>query len=417
MIRGEYWWIYYRDTGIDWSHWLAGESVPVRQGSCTNSMEIPAPDGATLVLCINGEAVRIHDVKVPSRNRNRFFASLPYALEDKLLHSPEDYHFVALAKNKALAKVPVAVVSKNILEDILTRFRHHDWQIKLMLPDFLYIAAPPTGTWILDVTETPFLLRVSGSPTGAVLSGELTTQPPGAFILALEQADPLPRRLQVRVNNSEQLQRVEGWAAILETYPITLDVITDVKPRAAWLSRFPLPAMGLNLLTEKFGMNGPALKQLKRYRPAVALGAAILLVMIVQWIIEGSRIESDYYRLQSTIEQTYMDVFPDARNLVDPRFQMEQQLLKLSNARDPSDIQFDFLVSLEQLATILGDNNTQLQRLEFDGTAIVIEISLIDYESLERLQQQLTNAMKISVESAELKNGRVHSRINLEART
>ena len=418
MIRGEYWWVYCRADGMDWSQWLSGESVPLREGSCTVAAEIPAPDGASLVLCVPGEQVRIYNVKAPARNRSRFFASLPYALEDKLLHPPEAYHFVPLAKAKALKTVPVAVISRDYLHTLLERFHLRDWQPKLLLPDYLFIEGPGPVSWSLDLSNKPFLLRQSAQATGSVLAGEIAMRPPGALILALEQDETPPSLLRVRVANADDRKTIESWSEALEDYPLQLDIVEDNRSRAAWLSRFPLPAMEMNLLTGPYAVSGQTRKQLRQFLPAATLAAAIVLVLIVNWFVEGSRLETDYSQLQSAIEQTYRGVFPNARNLVDPRYQMEQQLIRLTAAsKPPTGQDFDFLASLEQLASIITGGDSQLQRLEFDGSNIIIDLTVADYDALESLQQRLGATMELTVDSAELRDGVVHSRISLEAGT
>jgi type II secretory pathway component PulL len=69
---------------------------------------------------------------------------------------------------------------------------------------------------------------------------------------------------------------------------------------------------------------------------------------------------------------------------------------------------------LEKLADVLGAEGHEIQALEFDGASMVMDVSVKDYESLERLQQELAATMRVTVENADLVNGRVNTRLSVE---
>jgi len=152
--------------------------------------------------------------------------------------------------------------------------------------------------------------------------------------------------------------------------------------------------------------------------PMAGLAAAVLLTIIAQWMIEGSQIKTEYEEIILTIEKTYKDVFPNARILIDPRFQMESQLLSFRETQlSIEEERSDFLGDLEKLSNILGTDNNQLRKLEYDGKQFIIEVSVTDYEALEKLQQELEKTMKITVDNADLQEGQVYSRLSLESKT
>ena len=74
----------------------------------------------------------------------------------------------------------------------------------------------------------------------------------------------------------------------------------------------------------------------------------------------------------------------------------------------------DLLAWLEQLAPLIDAADARLQGFDFDGENIALALSLPDFEALEALQKQLSQSALARVERAELKDGRVQSRIRLE---
>ena len=89
---------------------VAGHDNPVAEGECPDWESLPLPPDARLVLCVPGDRVRIHTVSIPTRNRRRFLAALPFALEDQLFYPPETYHLVPLPPSAGGPSTSIAVV-------------------------------------------------------------------------------------------------------------------------------------------------------------------------------------------------------------------------------------------------------------------------------------------------------------------
>lgn len=416
MARGDYWWVDYRETGIHWAQRLAGEAVPVAEGKCADISELPAPAGASLVVSIPGEKVRVHRVQLPRHNRRRFLASLPYALEDRLLHAPESYHFTAFPSDSSEAEIPVAVVDRAYLGSILASLQQNDWQLLMVCPDYCYIEPPDADTWVLDLSAQPSLLRFPGTAGGAIISATMGQQPPGALLLALEQAPVAPQRILVFTADTSLRDKIEAWRELLQSRGIDVEVASDDSPRLTRLSRSPLPARGFNLLTGPYSVRRRYGREARRLIPLASLTAALLLVWAVNWFIGINQLQQDYSGLQVAIEETYRELFPDARNLVDPRFQMQQQLETLQQtAPANAGTSPGFLHMLEQFAAASDGLDTRLLEMRYDENGMSMELSIPDYQVFEDLQSRLGATMDITVENAELKDERVYSRIQLGA--
>jgi len=338
-------------------------------------------------------------------------ASLPFTLEDQLLKDVEAYHFVPLGKTRGGQDVPVAVIEHEYVSGVLNELQGHGWRVKILVPDYLAITSPLPGVWLLDAADAPFLLRMPGDEGGATLFGKLNPQPPGPLLLALEQVSPAPQTLRVRVGTYNQSEQVAAWSSQLQPYNIELDVYEDNLSRSAWLTRQGLPGVGVNLLTGTYTPVGEERLWSRRLLPAAGLAAMLAVVTLTHWIIEGAQLQSEHRDLQQSIATTYRQVFPEARNLVDPRYQLEQQIKILSDQQEDTG-GFDFLPQLSQLAPYFGEGQDyRLQTINYDGSSITLEVSVADYEALQRLQEQLARGATINVENAELRDGRVYGRI------
>ncbi|MFA9462055.1 type II secretion system protein GspL [Thiohalorhabdus methylotrophus] len=415
-LRGEYWWVRPHGGGLDWARCMSGEEAPRQEGGCREWSELPAPSGARLMLCVPGERVRVHTVRLPAGSRRRFRAALPFALEDQLLRDPEEYHFVPLPSPKSQPETPVAVVERRFMDQWLEGLEEHGWRPRVMVPEFLAVPAPEPGRWFLDLAESPFLLRIPRGGGGAALSGELGTQPPGALMLALEQSKIAPAILRVRVAHREQREVLSAWQPWLDAQGLDLEVQEDGRKRSAWLARQPQPESGCNLLTGPYASREDPWVWARRLAPAAGLALGLLAVAGAQWTLEGRRIRAEHQRLESAIESTYRKAFPGAKNLVDPRYQMEQRLKRLQrNREEPSEQEGSLLDRMAGFAEVVsgGSGQLRLKALVYTQGNLELEVSVADYEALERLQRQLSAKGAVEVEKAELKEGRVQARLRL----
>lgn len=415
-IRGEFWWVRWRPDGLDWAQRISDEASPRREGSCSDWDGLPAPEGARLVVCVPPEAVRVHTVSLPTRSRTRFRAALPYALEDHLLHDPGDYHFVPLPKPRGQTETAVAVVEHDRMAAWLAGTDNGRWRLRSLIPDYLAVNPPEPGVWLLDASESPMLLRLPRGGGGAGLAEGPGTSPPGGLLLALEGAQAPPQKLRVRVADADQRGLVGSWQEALAARGIELEVQEDARPRFAWLARQAPPEAGCSLLTGPYARGEDPRQWVRRLAPAAAMLGILLFVGAFQWWLEGARIRAEHRDLRQAINATYRQAFPDAKNLVDPRYQMEQRLERLRQEGGKQKARSGLLPRLARIAPMLTGEGSEprLQGLSYDGETLTLNLSVADYQALERLERSLTKTGTVSVDTAELRKGRVHSRLRLQ---
>lgn len=405
--RGEYWWLSFRPGAVYWARRDADRIEVLQDGICKDFDELPVPRGGRVVLCVPGEFVRSHFVHIPTRNRKRFFAALPYMLEDQLLRAPEAYHFVPMPKQPGLSVTPVAVVGHDKMLDWLEIAKVRDWKLQAVFPDYLALPQPERHAWFLDVTASPFLLRTASS-TGAAFAGDINNQLPGPLTLILERNPQMPRVLRVRISKQEQRASLTGWHAALSSMAIEMDVIASDCPREHLLARNDTSAYAYNLLTGSYAVRTERTWRLSNLIPAAGLTGALAVTLAAQAIISHHRARTEYRQLQQEIEEVYRTVFPDARNLIDPRYQMEHWLEEMRAQAQGNAAQSTLITVLEHVApVILNSGKLEVMALDFDGQVLTLEISAPDFESLSSLQGRLSGKFKADLVNADLKSGRV----------
>ena len=412
-VPGECWRVYWREGAISWLQCRGPDPGRWNGGSCGDWDDLPAPAGSRLQLCVPGEYVRIHRVEMPARNRRRFIGSLPYVLEDRLLHPCQEYHYTPLPGTGATGHTPVAVLERRNLDLWLETAARHDWRLAGVYPEYMLIPAPTRGCWHIDARCEPLLLRTEDG--GAVIPGALDVSVPGGLTLAIESASPAPHKILVNVSGKDGNEIVRHWEPRLAEAGIELDCIPVSEPRTTWLLHQDWPEKKLNLLSGTYAVQDESSQWVRRALPAAILATVLVTLVTGQWLMEGMRLQREDQRLRQSMEDVYRQVFPDAKHLVDPRYQMEQRLEGLLKSRRTSARSSDLLVLLERLAPALVETaGSELQSLNFDGSDLVLEISVPDFEALSLLQNRLAGTVTVKVEEAGLRNGRVYGRLRVQ---
>ena len=118
--------------------------------------------------------------------------------------------------------------------------------------------------------------------------------------------------------------------------------------------------------------------------------------------------------MQSQAEDIYRQVFPDAKNIPDPKRQLEQELVKLRQAANQ---QTDRLVLLSKAGDVLSDTSSLLIRtLRFKDETLDLDFEISDLQALDQLKDRLTREtdLLVDIQSASSKKGKVESRMQLK---
>ncbi len=418
MIRGGYWWIYITASGVNWAQMISGDTVPVKEGSCDDLLSVPAPEGANVVICLQGARIRTFQVELPRKNKKKFLGSIAYVLEDKLLKSPDEYHFVPVIQDNKSNHIAVAAIEKSDLDLYVSRCKEKVWQVNMITADYIYIESEGEKRWVLDVTEYPILLRGSYPEMGSVLSGELSSHLHPVLRLALENAESPPSELHIRIKNDEQSKLIDGWVSALNDLDIQVTRSTDSRPRASWLARNPIPGIEMNFLTGKYSNLISRQYSYTRFIPAAGLTILIIIMFFLQYELETNRIETEYNNLRSEQENIYMELFPGTKNLIDPRYQMEQALLQLQSSAQQQNIRATgFLPLVEIMARHIDPSISTIEKINYDGSKIIMDINIKDYESLEDIQKRLSSELDVTIESADILGDSVQSELHVRIKT
>lgn len=384
--------------------WLS-ESEPnvVREGSLAEVAA--AVGGKHVIVVVPGTDVILTKVAVPTRNRNRMAAAVPYLLEEQLAADVDESHF-ALGNKDAEGQVAVAVVSQACMDDWLRRLNEVGVQADQIIPEILLLPYTPDA-WTLLIEHDGSNLR--NELQGGVGMDSVNT----AFILRRVMAENEVKPTQLNV-------WMAGNAAETMLFPEDLGVDVRIEtldvPTLVFLARHAHGEGVIDLLQGPYSRREQLGKLWRPWRPAVALFAVWLIIQFGIKFYEHHELQTQATKLHNEISRIYLNTFPDAKRVVDARVQMEQHLKEL---RGGTGNVGEFLQLLSQVSGPTADlGGVEIDRISYKEGELNVSLMISDLQRLEQLKDRLSSEtqMTVDIQSATARSNRVEAHLQIKGK-
>lgn len=360
-------------------------SPPIPLEELASALEAHLNQITHSLVIIPARDVLLTEVVVEEKQRRYLKKILPFLMEEVLLDNIANTHIVPLAPALTSVPLPVAVISKSLLQDYL-----HQLKDVGIIPDALSPELPPSpkglSEWVLLVDRDTIWLRIgpylSYSVPHALLPillaslGEHLTASPPHVIRGLHTGF---------TNHSELLSAIKEACA--SAAPETVLEFTLVSSLFQVMTT-SAPEDKINLLTGEFAPSK------NRQRPLYSRMAVLLACSLVLAI--GLNIaESSYYYYKSISfhQQSvalYQQLFPNDARIIDPRKQMESHLTETSNTTD------SFLAVLQSAidAWPIDQNLVQITKIAYTKADNILHMTVTSSTAspIHQLVEQLTTA-------------------------
>ena len=375
--------LYIRLGGGDQVTWLLDDDrSEVREG--TLAQAAPAAAGRQVVVLVPAADVVLARVQVPTRNRSRMAAAVPFLLEEQLAADVDESHF-ALGERDAAGQVAVAVVARTRMDLWLARFNEAGVQPDQMVPDLLLLPYH-AGEWSLLFEPGGVLVRSAdqgGLGIDAANAGFMLQR-------ALAESEIKPERLRV--------WRVEGVpvAVVPEELGVEIGDEALLVPPLTFLAAQAHDPHAINLLQGRYSRSERLGRLWRPWRPVAVLLAAWLVLQLGIGFFHNRQLAAQQAALRDEIEQIYLQTFPDARRVVDARAQMEQRLKALrSGGSDAGDF-IKLLAAVSGPAAALG--GVSIDNLSYKDGEITLALNIADLQRLDQLKERLAAETHMDVE-------------------
>ena len=365
-----------------------------------------AAAGGRVIALAPGHDVVLTTATLPTRNRKRMLAAVPYALEEQLISDIDSLHF-ALGSVDKLGPVPVAVVERRHMQHWLDRLQAVELRPDALIPEQLALPWQP-GSWTILLEAQQVLVR-SGALQGFAIDPDLA-----AVLLrsALQDAgDNRPQRLEVYACVAADPE----LAGIAADFGMELTAHACADPLTLFAANYDAEHC-INLLQGDYSRNEQLGRLWRPWRLTAALLAGTLILGVGTRIIDYRRLDHEQQALHDQIEQVYRQAFPSDKNIVNPRVQMERHLAELGGSNSGT----GFLELLSQAGPALkATPGLEVKSLRSQNGELELDLNMKDLQGLDQLKQRLTAAGPLSVEivSAASRDGKVEGRLKIKAKS
>jgi len=373
-------------------------------GQVKTPSQAGTPPGAVVagarrvVVLVPGEDVTLLEARVPGRNRQRVLRAIPFALEEQLAADVAELHF-ALGPARDNGHYPVAVVDRRQMDHWAALLQTAGISAHQWIPETL--ALPHREGWSLLPDGERILVR-SGDYSG--FGGD---------------ADSLPTLVSLLAGSEDLPEKAHVFG------PANVDIV------GIEIERDETPLQPLELLARGWSQ-GPVIDLLqgaysrqeewgRLFRPWKASAALFLAVILVAGSVTGInyyRLSQQQTQMNADIRNLYKQTFPDARRIVNPRAQMEQQLKRLQRRTGGSHT--DFLTLFATTANLVRTaTGIAVQGASYRDGRLDLDLQADNLQLLDALKQQLVKQghLQAEIQSATTDaNQKVKSRIRIEGK-
>ena len=408
--------------------------APVYQGDLKTAAN--HAHGCRVIVMVSGVEVVLTDVALPQMNRQKLLKAIPFALEEQLANDVEDNHFAVGERQKEDA-VNVAIVERKIIEMWLNGLKDVGIQ-----PDVL-----TTEIMGVPYEQNCWTILLKGADKQSKSKAILRTNLQSGIALDIANVEPLmnsmlesmgegnkPERLNIITcdgsgaetgsgakegsTESKISAQMAAVASQLEKlggkFSISVNIDHAQQPFLTYLSNEYVESNSINLLQGDYSRRERLEKQLRPWIPAATMAGVWLLLQFGLMVFEHQKLSSQVLSVKSQAEEIYRNVFPDAKNVPDPKSQMERKLVELREAANQTT---DILILLSKAGDVLSDTNSLLIRtLRFKDETLDLDFEISDLASLDSLKDRLTREtdLVVDIQSASSKKGKVESRMQLK---
>ncbi len=362
--------------------------------------------GLKIIVLVPGSEITLSSAQVPTQNKKRLMTALPFALEDQLVNDVEDLHFALGGRNDE-GETNCAVVDSNKMDSWVAQLKQFGIQANMIVPDILAVPYV-SGSWSLLVEDNIVLLR-----TGTQSGFSIEIENAGALLAMFlkENSENPPEQLYVYKYN-------DGASELPDLSSLQLKIQEDI----CVFNMLPL-VQGLdldcviNLLQGDYSRREQIGKIWRPWLPAAAMLGGLVFLQLVMTTTTYFQLKSQSVELQVQIKKTYRSAFPDAKNIVDPRLQMERKLKSLRGGAGEGGS--SALGLLSSAATVLkSTEGLKIKSLRYKDGKLNVDLIIKDLQTLDKVKLQLTQNSELTVDivSANSRNNQVESRLKIQSR-
>lgn len=337
------------------------------------------------ILVLSSQLATLQLISLPRLPDKKARLAIPFALEDNLAQPLESLHFAFSNTFHENGHYLVAVIEKNIIESLIKQFEQHQIRFDTITLDWFALLPG-------EISCMPDYALIHNS----TFHGALTYP-----LLTLSKNELTSACSHIYCFSDSGIQE--------NSIPPERPLQTENMPSYTWIAKRLLNQPCINFCQEKFLQN-PGQHRLKQwYRYAGYLTLSWLLSLIILMLIHWFSHQKEIRQLDEKIGIVYHQLFPQAQQVINPRFRISQYLKTTQNTSN--DI---FWKLLSKFSSVLNNTKIEVTHLQWQNGNLQIQCTTSDFTVLNQLEEQLKKAgLKVKQNQAATENESIHSTLEL----
>jgi len=340
--------------------------------------------GRRVCVLVPGADVVLTEAEVPARAGVKVQQVVPFALEEQLAEDIDSLHFAVGKRTTDLPRLPVAVVSRALMQEWLAGLAAAGLTPERVFSDSSLIPANPGQSVVLLEGEGVTVRPIGGAPI---------TLPRDALAEALELARPHAEVVAERGAGGLVLYAGPAeWQQCSREVEAARDRFDGIKvqllsegPLALYAQQLPNAVGAIDLLQGPYAPTTALASNWKAWRLAAGLLGALVALHAVGSAAELMALKRSERKVDTSIEDTFRAAMPGEHNATNARRRMEQRLA----AAQGSDAN-GLLAALSALAQARGTvPGINVQALVFRDGALELKLSAPSADALDHISQSL----------------------------
>ena len=393
--------------------YLAADSAgrilePLRTGSLADAAQHMT--GRRICVLAPASDVLLTDAEVPVKSGTRYQQIVPFALEEQLAEDIESLHFAVGKRAGDATRVPVAVVSRALIDGWLNHLRDAGIAPECLYADSSLVPENP-GQAVLVLSGDSVILRAADKPP--------VTLPLTALAEALELLRPDPalaaqfggRGLVVYAGEAEWQQYGATIEAVRGEFEgLSVQLLPD-GPLGLFAQSLPGTA-AINLLQGTYAPASPLSGGFKAWRVAAAMLVGLLVLHGIGSAAQLMMLKRTERRLDASIGETFEQAMPGEHNSSNARRRMEARMASLQGSTDSSGL-LAMLSAVAQARS--GASGTAVQALSYRQGTLELQVTAPGAAALDHISQQLrTGGWQADLTSGTSSSGAYQGRIQMK---
>ena len=270
------------------------------------------------VCLLPGELVTMHVIKLPKMRASERLQAIPNLLEPRLACELETIE-IALGDAQSDGALTVAVFEKELLRNLLQKWRAAGVDLNCVLPDYLALTWSP-GSWSVVLQNDRALIRTGYQSGFACDANNLITLLESTLN---KEAEKKPTRL-VCWAESNAIEKLAALNVTIDLHDTSTSNMFDVSVLKS------KPA--INLLQGKYQSKVQVSLFKRNWRWCGAMAMTVVVFLFLSQVTQWFYLRHQNVVLDTQVKHAYQQLFPGSTDVVEPQFRARALLKRLQGA-------------------------------------------------------------------------------------